>query len=41
VRDGQWSIVEWMWQAYRNDMAHLLTVPGRPELPPDHWIEAT
>ncbi len=25
VRDDQWSIVEWMWQAYRNDMAHLLT----------------
>lgn len=25
VRDDQWSIVEWMWQAYRNDMAHMLT----------------
>ena len=24
VHDDQWSIVEWMWQAYRNDLAHLL-----------------
>ena len=33
-RDDQWSIVEWLWQAYRNDMAHLLTgsfpCVGRP-----------
>lgn len=24
VADNQWSIVYWLWQAFRNDMAHLI-----------------
>jgi predicted acetyltransferase len=24
VIDDQWSIVYWLWQAYRNDMAHVI-----------------
>jgi len=43
VADDEWPLVAWLWQAYRSDMAPIVT--GLPYddgryAHADHWIES-